>query len=90
MGLLSIRNASAGSLSTKSSAEVRSDLLARREIALLDVREEAEHAEGHPLFAANLPLSRIELEAPIRLPRQSTPIVVFDADNKQRLAQRAA
>jgi hypothetical protein len=45
-------------LAAKSAYEVRDDLLARREIALLDVREEAPHAEGHPLFAANLPFSR--------------------------------
>lgn len=90
MGVLSIHNASAASLSAKSPAEVRSDLLARREIALLDVREEAHHAEGHPLFAANLPLSRIELEAPTRLPRRAIPIVVFDADSNHRLAERAA
>jgi rhodanese-related sulfurtransferase len=90
MGTLSIHNASTLSLSTKSAAEVRSDLSVCREIALLDVREEAAHAEGHPLFAANLPLSRIELEAPTRLPRRNTPIVVFDADNDHRLAQRAA
>ena len=44
-------------------AEVRLDLIARREIALLDVREEDPFAKGHPLFAANLPLSRLELEA---------------------------
>ncbi len=43
--------------------EVREALMASREIALLDVREEAFHAEGHPLFAANLSLSRIEIDA---------------------------
>jgi rhodanese-related sulfurtransferase len=50
----------------------------RREIALLDVREEAIHAEGHPLFAANLSLSRLEIEAYTRLPRRDVPIVIFD------------
>ncbi len=40
--------------------EVRLDLIARHEIALLDVREEGPFARGHPLFAANLPLSRLE------------------------------
>jgi rhodanese-related sulfurtransferase len=59
----------------------------RSEIALLDVREEALHAEGHPLFAANLPISTLELDAPIRLPRRAVPIVVFD--NGEGLAQIA-
>ncbi|SFD52505.1 rhodanese-like domain-containing protein [Paracidovorax konjaci] len=53
-------------------------LRARTEIALLDVREEAPFAQGHPLFAANLPLGRIEVEAWARIPRRSTPIVVYD------------
>ena len=33
--------------------DVREALLARQEIALLDVREEDPHVRGHPLFAAN-------------------------------------
>ena len=57
---------------------VRSSLLDKTEIALLDVREEAPHAEGHPLFAANFPLSRIELDAYTKLPRLDVPIVVID------------
>jgi len=57
---------------------VREALLDRREIALLDVREEAFHAEAHPLFAANLALSRLELDASARLPRRDVPIVLFD------------
>ncbi|MDB5896308.1 MAG: sulfurtransferase [Rhodoferax sp.] len=69
-------------------AEVRAALLARREIALLDVREEAPFAESHPLFAANLPLSRIELEAWRRIPRRDVPVVVYD--DGEGLALRAA
>jgi rhodanese-related sulfurtransferase len=61
-----------------SAGDVRKELLARREIALLDVREEEPYATGHPLFAANLPLSRIELEGYTRLPRRNVPIVIFD------------
>jgi rhodanese-related sulfurtransferase len=64
---------------TKDYAFVRSKLLNREEIALLDVREEAPHAEGHPLFAANLPLARLELDAYTKLPRRDVPIVTFDA-----------
>jgi rhodanese-related sulfurtransferase len=69
-------------------AEVRQALLERREIALLDVREEAPFAESHPLFAANLPMSRIELEAWRRLPRRDVPVVLYD--NGEGLAQRAS
>jgi rhodanese-related sulfurtransferase len=68
--------------------DVRAALLARREIALLDVREEDPHAQSHPLFAANFSLSKIELEAYTRLPRRNTPIVLFDAG--EGFAQRAA
>lgn len=75
-------------LLTKSPANVRDDLIARREIALLDVREESVYAEGHPLFAANLPLSRIEVDAFTRIPRLNTPIVLFDDGGG--LATRAA
>jgi len=59
-------------------AEVRLDLIARREIALLDLREEDPFAKGHPLFAANLPLGRLELEVYERLPRRDVKIVLYD------------
>ncbi|HEX8606471.1 MAG TPA: rhodanese-related sulfurtransferase [Pseudoduganella sp.] len=58
--------------------EVRQALLAGREIALLDVREEDPHAQEHPLFAANFPYGRIELDAWTRLPRRDVPVVVLD------------
>lgn len=58
---------------------VRQALLARSEIALIDVREEAEFALGHPLFASQIPLRRIAAEARWRIPRMATPIVVYDA-----------
>ena len=68
--------------------QVRARLLARDEIALLDVREEGPHAEGHPLFAANVPLSRLELLAYAKLPRKSVPIVTIDSG--EGLAEAAA
>ncbi|MEI7612714.1 MAG: rhodanese-related sulfurtransferase [Betaproteobacteria bacterium] len=58
--------------------DVRLALLERREIALLDVREEDPHAQSHPLFAANFPLARIELDAYAKLPRRDVPIVTLD------------
>ena len=60
-------------------SQVRSALLLRDEIALLDIRHEAVFATGHPLFAANMATERIALEAEARLPRKDVPIVVYDA-----------
>ncbi|MEC4589941.1 rhodanese-like domain-containing protein [Nitrospirillum amazonense] len=68
--------------------DVRFHLIARRELALLDVREEDPYAQAHPLFAANLPLSRLELEVLDRVPRRDTAIVLYDAG--EGLAERAA
>jgi rhodanese-related sulfurtransferase len=73
---------------TRSYQQVRDALLARREIALLDVREEDPHAQEHPLFAANFPFGRIELDAYTRLPRRDVPIVALDGG--EGLAQAAA
>ena len=58
-------------------AEVRRRLLARSEIALIDLREEDPFAQAHPLWAANLPLSRLELDAWRRIPRRDTCIVLY-------------
>lgn len=60
-------------------SQVRSALLLRDEIALLDLRHEAAFATGHPLFAANMAADRIELEAATRLPRKDVAIVLYDA-----------
>lgn len=67
--------------------EIRQALIDKQELALIDVREEAPYAEGHPLFAVNLPLSRLELDIYARLPRFHTPITVYD--NGEGLAERA-
>ena len=42
--------------------DIRRALLVGSEIALIDVREEHEFAQGHPLFAAQIPLRRIDEE----------------------------
>jgi rhodanese-related sulfurtransferase len=73
---------------TVSYEHVRAELLAGREIALLDVREEDPHAQAHPLFAANLPFGRLELDAWTKLPRRDVPIVVLDGG--EGLASAAA
>ena len=75
---------------TLSFAEVRAHLLARDEIALLDVREEDPFAQAHPLWAANLPLSRIELDAWRRIPRRDTLIVLYGEHAGNDLAPLAA
>lgn len=69
-------------------SEVRLDLILRREIALLDLREEYAFALGHPLFAASMPLSRLEIEVQDRVPRLDTPIVVYG--DGEGLAARGA
>jgi rhodanese-related sulfurtransferase len=61
-----------------SPAEVRLELIAGREIALLDLREEDPYAKDHPLFAVNLPLSRLELEVLDRVPRKDAQVVLYD------------
>ncbi len=66
-------------LSTVTASHIRTALLLRDEIALLDVRYEAAFATGHPLFAANMAADRIALEAETRLPRKDAQIVVYDA-----------
>ncbi|MDU9394482.1 rhodanese-related sulfurtransferase [Pseudomonas sp. zfem002] len=63
---------------TRSYAELRQHLLARHELALIDVREEAPFALEHPLFAANIPLSKLEIEIYPRVPRRDTPVTVYD------------
>jgi rhodanese-related sulfurtransferase len=72
---------------TRSYADIRRALLAHEEVALVDVREEAPFAEAHPLFAANIPLSKLELEVLARIPRRDTAVTVYD--NGEGLAVRA-
>src|ERR1700728_3700772 len=59
-------------------SHIRRALVLRDEIALLDLRHEAAYATGHPLFAANMAAGRIALEAEVRLPRKTVPIVLYD------------
>src|ERR1700758_4027620 len=72
--------------------DIRTALLLRKEIALLDLRHEAAFATGHPLFAANMAAERIAIEAAVRLPRKSVPIVLYDDGEGQvaRAAERFA
>ncbi|MGN2412073.1 rhodanese-related sulfurtransferase [Pseudomonas syringae] len=72
---------------TRSFADIRQALLDRRELALVDVREEAPFAEAHPLFAVNIPLSKLELEVFSRIPRRDTAVTLYH--NGEGLAQIA-
>jgi rhodanese-related sulfurtransferase len=69
---------------------VRLALRTHREIALVDVRSEARFAEGHPLFAASLPLGWLMVEVLDRIPRRATPLVVYGdgEDDAQTAASR--
>lgn len=72
-------------------AQVHDALLARNEIALVDLREEDAFARAHPLWAANFPLSRLELDAWTRIPRRDTTIVLYgDATDDTLVARGAA
>lgn len=71
-----------------SPAQVRAALLARTEIALIDVREEDPFAQAHPLWAVQLSATRLELDAPWRLPRRDVTIAIYD--DGEGLAEPAA
>jgi len=81
------RNSVNSLVPAKTFQDVRQALLIAQEIALIDVREEDAFAQAHPLFAANLPAGRIELEAWSRIPRCDTMIVLYD--NGEGLAEAA-
>jgi len=68
--------------------EVKAMLRDGGELALLDVREEGVFARSHLLFATPLPLSRLELDLAVLVPRRSTRIVLID--DADGLADRAA
>ncbi len=72
-----------------SSDALRERLLDGGELALLDVREQGVHYQGHPFFACSLPLSRLELMVEDLVPRRSAPIVLID-DDGGGLVERAA
>ncbi len=78
-----------GGLPGVTASEIRAALLARHEVALIDLRDEAAFATGHPLFAAQLPPERIAIEAPARLPRRDVPITLYD-DGDGRVVEAAA
>lgn len=75
-------------VSTISAQTARQWLNDADEIAFLDVREAGQYGEGHPFFAVNAPYSQLEVIAPRLVPRQSTRIVLLDANGS--VAERAS
>jgi rhodanese-related sulfurtransferase len=72
-----------------SAPEVVAMLADRQEIAFLDVREIVPFGTGHPLLAANLPLSQLELSIAQRVPRNTTRIILTDGGNEQAVLAAA-
>ncbi len=70
--------------------QLRDMLLDGEEIALLDVREEAEYGQGHIMLAVNLPLSALELRLVALVPRYNTRVVVCDCGNGAHALRGAA
>jgi len=58
--------------------DLRTQLREGREVAFLDVREEGPYSRSQPLFAVNLPLSRLEDRIFALVPRRDVPIALFD------------
>jgi len=71
-----------------SAAAVKAMISDSGELGLFDVREEGEFAAGHLLFGVPLPLSKLELRAPLLAPRRDLRLVLID-DGDGR-ADRAA
>ncbi|ACB96263.1 rhodanese-like domain-containing protein [Beijerinckia indica] len=75
-------------MTTIDARSIRHALLTRNEITIIDPRDEHSFAQGHPLFAAQIPLERIAIEAPTRLPRLDALLVIYDQG--EGLAEKAA
>ena len=50
------------------------------ELVVIDVRETLPFTESHLIFSTNFPYNRLDIEAPVRIPRLSVPIVIVDGD----------
>ncbi|MBN9279703.1 MAG: hypothetical protein J0I57_19010, partial [Hyphomicrobium sp.] len=71
-----------------SARTVKTMLSDGEEIALLDVRETGQYADGHPFFAVPLAYSRLEIDLERLVPRRSARIVLMD--DGDGVAERAA
>ena len=75
-------------IATITPEELHARLLGEGELALLDLREQGAFGESHLLYAACLPLSRLELRVRRLVPRRSAPVVLCDGG--EGLAERGA
>src|SRR5579863_3564584 len=89
MVILSALTASAtGSFTRVSAVSLKAIENDGKELAILDPREEGAYGLGHLLHAVNIPLSKLELNIDLLVPRRSTQIVL--ADGGEGTAERAA
>src|SRR5579864_9265212 len=89
MVMLSALTASAtGSFTRVSAVALKALENDGKELAILDPREEGTYGLGHLLYAVNVPLSKLELDIDLLVPRRSTRIVL--ADGGEATAERAA
>lgn len=87
--MLSVLTASAaGSFPRVSAVALKALENDGKELAILDPREEGVYGQNHLLHAVNVPLSRLELNIDLLVPRRSTRIVL--ADGGEGTAERAA
>ena len=52
-----------------------------QELALIDVRETAQHTAGHPLFSISIPFSEFETNVEKLVPNKKVRLVLFDNNN---------
>ncbi len=71
-------------------ADLAARLTGPGELALLDAREQGVFHREHIFHASCVPLSRLEAQLPLVVPRLSTPIVWCDDGGDSELARRAA
>ncbi len=77
---LNTTTSSPGLIPRVSAQHVAGLLKTGAELALIDVREEGVFARGHLLFAASIPLARLELRARRAIPRLDTPVILIADD----------
>lgn len=70
--------------------DLRRLLQGDEELALIDVREQGKFSEAHLLFAACIPLSRLELLVGDLIPRSDTRIVIVDDSTQDEIGMKAA
>ena len=86
--LATVAVSAAGSFTRVSAVQLKKLQKDGKELAILDPREEGTYGLAHLLHAVNIPLSKLELNVELLVPRRSTRIVL--ADGGEGTAERAA